>query len=900
MPARHSSTGARRGPHALGRHVLVWTGQAAPPEWESAPRLTVRRTVEFVDELRELTASRVGCILEVDDTAAPEHLPLGVADRPLAQLGPRHVILGEVLHHLLTANTVDARHGARWEPLDAALRLGATPVADGPGDVEHRGVRLWIDGGPLRHNEPLDGVPVVHAICIEHGSLTPPDANVTTADLAPDQLAAVTHPGGAARIIAPAGSGKTRVLTERARHLVDTWHMPPGAVCLVAYNKRAQEEMLDRTRDLRGLQVRTLNALALAIVNGDRPFARREGRVTTITERDVRELLGSCMKRAGVKISNRRNTDPMAAWIEALSAVRLGLRDPDDVERDLDGEVEGLAAVYALYRSALANSWKVDFDEQLVRAATILLAEPEVRAVAQRACRIMLVDEFQDLTPLHLLLVRLLAGPDGAVFGVGDDDQTIYGYNGADPSWLIDFVGLFPTAGDHPLEVNYRCPAPVVRAADTLLRHNTRRVAKTIRAHRPDDDPDALRWTPPGPDPVGVTLAAVRGWVTEGRSPADIAVLTRVNSLLVPVQAALTGAGIAVSGETTRSFVDRVSVRSALAWLRIATGGESWATADTAEALRRPARSLHPRIADWVGDQGSVAGLSRLAARINTPRDADTVTDFATDITRLRTMAARGASTLDLLRSLFDDLGLAATVARLDGSHRGMNRSSQSDDQTALLQLALLQPSPERFGSWLEGVLRAPSAPTGEGVVLATVHRVKGQEWPCVVVHGADADQFPHRLADDTEEERRLFHVALTRGGEQVVVVSGPSPSPFVDESRNPPAPRAAGRAPITSGRPPSAATSPARRPAPAPASRGSAVDALSPDDQVLFEALRAWRLSVADGKPAYTVLDDKTLRAVCAARPTTPAALSKVKGIGPAKLEKYGHDVVRIVTDHG
>jgi len=119
---------------------------------------------------------------------------------------------------------------------------------------------------------------------------------------------------------------------------------------------------------------------------------------------------------------------------------------------------------------------------QIARAIEVLLAEPGTRAAAQRACRLLLVDEFQDLAPAHLLLVRLLAAPELAVFGVGDDDQTIYGFSGATPQWLIDYAALFPAAGDHPLEVDYRCPTTVVDAARVLLARNTRRVPKEIRA----------------------------------------------------------------------------------------------------------------------------------------------------------------------------------------------------------------------------------------------------------------------------------------------------------------------------------------------------------------------------------------------------------------------------------
>ena len=219
--------------------------------------------------------------------------------------------------------------------------------------------------------------------------------------------------------------------------------------------------------DLSGLQVRTLNSIALAIVNGSAHF-----RPPTGPPHHDHRARGPSDHREADQFPRKRNSDPVALWIEALSLARLGMRDPAEVEAVYDGDVDGFAAMLPRYRSELAAARSVDYDEQIVRAIEILLTDGSARAAAQRACRVLLVDEFQDLTPAHLLLVRLLAGPDGCVFGVGDDDQTIYGFNGADPQWLIDFAKYFPSAGEHPLQVNYRCPADVVSAAATLLQHN--------------------------------------------------------------------------------------------------------------------------------------------------------------------------------------------------------------------------------------------------------------------------------------------------------------------------------------------------------------------------------------------------------------------------------------------
>ena len=866
------ATRLRRGPAALGRNAIVSPGQAAPADWADAERIVIEMpAVTQAEQLRDASQQRVGMVFEI----AAEH------DRSLQEpfrsdlavhvVGPRVRFNRELLEHMVYANSVDFRAGASWPLLNRALALGAKATSDGVGDIQlSDGSRAWLDGGPIRYTPAGDGASVLHRIAIEHASLRPPLSNDSSADLAPDQLAAVTHDGGAARIIAPAGSGKTRVLTERARHLVKQWQLPPSAVTLIAFNKRAQEEIAERTIDLPGLQVRTLNAIALAIINGSSPFAKQPQRLATIDEPEVRRLIGKL-----VKFPRVRNADPVATWIEALSLARLGLVDPAKVESRYDGEVDGFADVFARYRETLARQGQVDFDEQIVRAIELLLRDPEARVAAQRSCRVLLVDEFQDLTPAHVLLVRLLAGADAAVFGVGDDDQTIYGFNGADPAWLIEFGDLFPGAGAHPLEVNYRCPAGIVRAADTLLRHNRRRVAKTIRASHAERD--GFMVAPSTGNSVTLTMQAVQTAVAAGSAPRDIAVLTRVNSLQAPVQVALRAAGIPTNGGVGSEFLERTAVRATLAWLRLARATDDFSAADVGEALRRPSRPLHPRIAGWVGEQTSLVGLRRLATRITTERDATTVDQFAADIDKLQQLVKSGGTTEQVLATVRDTFGLASSIAKLDAHRHGMNRTAQNDDLTALAQLATLQSDPKAFEQWLRTSLTTRS--DAEGVTLATVHRVKGQEWPFVIVHHADADQFPHRLADDVEEERRLFHVAITRASRDVLVVPSDKPSPFISDCSTEP-----------SFKPETRIVETAKPAAKAAAKPG-------PADTPLFVELRALRLRLAAGKPAFIVFPDSVLRDIAATRPTSLDQLSAIKGLGPTKLQQYGAAILEAVA---
>jgi DNA helicase II / ATP-dependent DNA helicase PcrA len=473
MPPPAVPSPSAPGHPALGRGVVVRAGQDAPRGWDRAPRLRIDDAVvadpgPIADVLHHAWLRRIPVVLELaaanDDVRDPEVCRLAPYDVP-RDFG----FARERLHWLTWANTYDARGGAPiwWHGVLAQRRGGAEP-SDSHDVVLPDGRHAWVDGGP---RGPVDGVddPLVHRESVGLGRLTVLGTAPPTDELAPDQLAAVAHRCGPARVIAPAGSGKTRVLTARLRHLLRDRGVERELVTAVAYNTRAAAEMRDRTADLGRVSIRTLHSLALWI-------CRMEREREIIDERQQRQLLDQLVRTARIP-----NQDPYQPYLEALAEVRLGLVDPATVEVQR-GDVDDLPEVLAGYRAELDRRGWLDFDEQIYRALELLLTDPTIRQRAQRAGTHLLVDEFQDLTPAFLLLVRLVAGPSQQVFGVGDDDQTIYSYAGATPDHLVDFDRWFPGAAHHALEVNYRCPPGVVDAVTRLLSHNRHRVGKTIRA----------------------------------------------------------------------------------------------------------------------------------------------------------------------------------------------------------------------------------------------------------------------------------------------------------------------------------------------------------------------------------------------------------------------------------
>jgi superfamily I DNA/RNA helicase len=705
--------------------------------------------------------------------------------------------------------------------------------------------------------------------------------------------------------------------------------------------------MRERTAGL-GADIRTVHALAWWICNLDR---RRE----VITERDVRGLLDRLVATARIP-----NQDPFQPYLEALSEVRLALRDPAEVEAARD-DVDGFDEVFTRYREELARRDVLDFDEQIYRAIELMLTRPDIRSQVQRRCTHLLVDEFQDLTPAFMLLLRLAAGPSLQVFGVGDDDQVIYSYAGASPDYLIEFDRYFPGATNHALEVNYRCPPEVVSAAVTLLGHNRRRVDKRVRAAPAHDDtgPPRIHQVTPGAMSER-TVAIVKDWLDDGLAPAQVAVLSRVNAALLPVQVALGNAGVPRTAPLDASVLGRTGIRTALAYLRIGLDPERIRREDVWDTINRPARKVKSAIEPMLkrDRSWSLERLHDLAAMLD-GRAAERFEGYLDDITTLTDAITDGADTERCLWIVRNRIGLGEAMDALDSSTTRPEGSSHGDDLDALEQLASLQPDPVAFREWLVDSLREEGQE--DGVMLSTVHRVKGMEWDRVVVFAANQGLMPHRLAEEAEEERRVFHVALTRCRDQVAVVANrDAVSPYVGQLSQPaartprdrakatviadhvrPTRRADGRVVAEPGvevalaggfagrvaavedgeavvvlaegvhvRVPMGApvtvdgqgTSLAPKPRVTAVTNSRLIDAAevedTPETEARFERLREWRTRTAQdqGMPPYIVLHDTHLREIARRQPRNVRELAGCPGIGPTKLEKYADDILAIV----
>jgi len=676
------------------------------------------------------------------------------------------------------------------------------------------------------------------------------------------QLEAVTSEASPLRILAGAGSGKTRVLTHRIAYRAAVGTLDPNRVLAVTFTRKAAGELRERLGRLglrSGVHAGTFHSIAYAQLR--QRWEERGIRPPELLERKVGFV--SRLMRA------RDRTTPLdvVAEIEWASARRVA---PDQYEHAAAiarrrpplplGEV---AEVYQRFMDEKRRRRLVDFDDLLRLAARDLAADPVYAAARHWRFRHLFVDEFQDVNPLQHALLSAWLGPESDLCAVGDPNQAIYAWNGADAKYLTDFDTYFPGGGSVTLEHNYRSTPQILAVANAVLDAGSR-VPIRLRPNRPAGPVPTVDVAGDGVEEADLVARAARDHHAPGSRWADQAVLVRTNAQATVMSEAFTRARIPHRVRGAGDLLEQPEVRQAVSALRRASNLQM-GLGDLEEEVRRLAPDLQPEAPTETSGAETTAGGTVPSPPSRGPAPS------GPSLTE-----ERAANLVELVR-----LGREYLALDPDGGIPG-------------------------FMGWLTSALRGEDRSGGDAVEIVTFHAAKGLEWPVVHVAGLEEGFVPiHHAKDDQaaiEEERRLLYVALTRARDELHCTWARTrefgsrslnrkPSPWLDVIST-----TVGSGPVQVDRREGAARArAARRKLPR---EGEPRD---PKDHALFEALRAWRRDQAREADvaAYVIFNDATLTALCQQRPRTRKALLDVPGIGAVKAQRFGDDVLAIIAEH-
>jgi DNA helicase II / ATP-dependent DNA helicase PcrA len=589
------------------------------------------------------------------------------------------------------------------------------------------------------------------------------------------QAEAVAAPPGPLLVLAGAGSGKTRVLTERAAALVARHGQPAEAVLVITFTNRAAAELRGRLAVLLGphaerMTVGTFHAVCHRLLRAHAERAGRSPRFSIYDGQASRRLVAQALEelRAGEELPARL----VALQIGKAKARLLG---PDQYRALLDSEqVRLVAAAYERYERALERCDALDFDDLIARSV-VLLGEPDLAARYRRRWRAILVDEHQDTNRAQYELVRRLAAEHRNLTVAGDDDQAIYRFRSAEVGNLLGFERDFPGARVVALERNYRSAGAIVSAAARLAAHNRERSAKTM-------------WTdaPPGPPIAAVSFAdegeeagAAATWCAarlgRGVAAGELAVLVRIRAQLRPLEDALLGAGIACRVVGGQGLGETASVRDLVAHLALLCNPRDELA--LARALRTRPGVGPVAVARVLGfAHGDLVARCVAAGRIPGLRGHQrlAVEAFGRTLAEL----ARAAPERGVGRTCTDAAVASGIPERLSGE-----RSERALEQLERLRRFCrsahgYQAQAERPSLADFLAQAALHADEGEGepdgrVTLSTLHAAKGCEWDHVLIAGLCEGLLPHQHAlerGETEDERRLAYVGFTRARHELTL----------------------------------------------------------------------------------------------------------------------------------
>ena len=623
------------------------------------------------------------------------------------------------------------------------------------------------------------------------------------------QRQAVFHEGGPLLVLAGAGSGKTRVLTHRVAWLIRQREIDPGSILAVTFTSKAAGEMKERISALvgeggRSVWVGTFHSIGARLLRRE---SLRLGiaRDFSIFDRDdqisaIRRIL------ADMNISPKET--PPESVVAAISRAKNALQSPDEFEQEALSYDRQIAAIYRAYQASLRRQSALDFDDLLVLPVE-LFRDEEVRRRYAGKFKHVLVDEYQDTNRCQYSFLHAVTQDHRQLFVVGDDDQSIYRWRGADLSNILDFESDHPDASLIRLEQNYRSTGRILAAANSVIRHNVGRKGKELWTDRGEGDPVVLFEVPDDQMEAMAVLRMVKAGVEEGRiSPDDCVVLYRTNAQSRALENAFQLGGIQYQVVGGQRFYERREIKDVLAYLRVLVNpGDD-------VALRRilnvPARGIGKKTLEDLEAFAKATGITLLeAVRRAGVGSADLgrgnirakLAELGALIDRA-TASAPARPVAELTEEILEEIGYR------DHLEKEFEREATTRWDNVAELLNAMQEFAEtegRVDATASAFVQEVSLTTdideydehSERVTLMTLHNAKGLEFPWVFLTGLEEGLFPHANSayekEGLEEERRLFYVGLTRAQERVTLFTATvrrryggmqhsMPSRFLDE----------------------------------------------------------------------------------------------------------------------
>ena len=616
-----------------------------------------------------------------------------------------------------------------------------------------------------------------------------------------EQSAAVTLPADHALILAGAGSGKTRVLTTRIAWLLQTGQVSPGGVLAVTFTNKAAKEMLTRLSgmlpvNVRGMWVGTFHGLCNRFLRAHWKLANLPQTFQILDTQDQLSAIKRLSKQ--FQVDEERFPPKQTMWFIA-GCKEDGLRPKDVDVRDPDTRKK--VELYELYEAQCQREGVVDFGELMLRSYELLRDNDPIREHYRRRFRHILIDEFQDTNKLQYAWIKQLAGPmaqdGGAVFAVGDDDQSIYAFRGARVGNMADFVREYQVQHQIKLEQNYRSFSNILDSANHLIDHNKNRLGKNLHTTQGAGEPVRIYESPTDFAEAQWMVEEMKQLLREGQNGDgaqgvahrhEIAVLYRSNAQSRVIETALFNAAMPYRVYGGLRFFERAEIKHALAYLRLLENPRD----DTSfmRVVNFPPRGIGARSIEQLQDAARAMGCPlHDAVSTLTGKAGVNITAFVAKIDVLREQT-QGQNLRQIIELLLDHSGL---VEHYQSEREGADRI---ENLTELVNAAESFVTQEGFGreavampvngeminpdtgetlSPLAAFLTHAALESGDNqaqagqdaVQLMTVHASKGLEFDCVFITGMEEGLFPHENSmndyDGLEEERRLMYVAITR-----------------------------------------------------------------------------------------------------------------------------------------